>query len=214
MLYVYLTIILKKFILNNMDGILAGIIIGCAAWVKMLAPGEIIGALLFSFGLLTICYLNISLFTGKAGAVEVKNKNAMIDLLKLLGENLFGVLLFAIVAVMSDYWNITEASEYVVYTRLTARYISVFFSAIGCGLLVDISVHIFKTKNTPVAIIFCVPAFILAGMPHCIADSFYYIGGIKLLSFKTIILFFITVIGNFIGCNIRRIFQAPTTEIK
>ncbi len=197
-----------------MDGILAGIIIGCAAWVKLLAPNEVIGAVLFSFGLLTICYLNISLFTGKAGTVDIKNKDSVVSLLKLLGENLLGVFFFSIIAVMSNYWGITSLSEYVVVGRLATGYISVFFSAIGCGLLVDLSVYIFKTKNTPVAIMFCVPAFILASMPHCIADSFYYICGVRLLSFKTIILFVITVVGNFIGCNIRRMFQAPTNDSK
>ena len=190
-----------------MDGILAGIIIGCAAWVKLLAPIDIIGAFLFSFGLLTICYLNISLFTGKAGTVDIKNKDSVIDLLKLLGENLLGVLLFAGVAVMSNHYNIPTMSKYIVWDRLGTGFIPLFFSAIGCGLLVDLSVYIFKNNNTPIAIIFCVPAFILAGMPHCIADAFYYICGMDLSNFKPILLLLVTVLGNFIGCNIRRLFK-------
>ena len=52
-------------------------------------------------------------------------------------------------------------------------WIRVLFAGILCGILMYTAVWAYKQKNTVMAILFCVPVFILAGFEHSIADMFY-----------------------------------------
>lgn len=55
-----MNIIIKK-------SILAGILIGLGVIINLQSENPIIGALLFSFGLLTIIRMQLNLYTGKIG---------------------------------------------------------------------------------------------------------------------------------------------------
>lgn len=51
-----------------LKGIAAGLILGVAALVNLMYGG-LIGAIFFALGLVTICVLELNLFTGKMGVV-------------------------------------------------------------------------------------------------------------------------------------------------
>ena len=67
----------------------AGFLIGLGVIINTLAADPVLGAFLFSFGLLTIIDLGIPLYTGQIGFISEKKKT---DLIKILIFNIFGIL--------------------------------------------------------------------------------------------------------------------------
>ena len=125
---------------EEIKSIFSGMLIGLCADINN-RVGGICGAFLFSIGLLTICMLELSLFTGKVGS-----SNNIEDLFTTFVLNIFGVII----------------------TRMLFAFNSMFVLGIGCGMLMQIGVTAYK-KNLPILTIMCVMAFILAGYKHCIA---------------------------------------------
>ena len=79
------------------SSVLAGIAIGIAGF-GYLAIGGLAGAILFSFGLLTVVGYRLKLYTGTAGFIK---KNELGQLLLILGGNIIGCLLVALLSRMS-----------------------------------------------------------------------------------------------------------------
>ena len=65
----------------------AGFLIGLGVIINTLAANPVLGAFLFSFGLLTIIELQLPLYTGQIGFISEKKK---IDLLNILLFNIIG----------------------------------------------------------------------------------------------------------------------------
>ena len=76
--------------------------------------------------------------------------------------------------------------------------------AVGCGVIIDISVYLYRISKSLVPILFGIPLFILCGFYHSIADVVYLVAAFK---WDPAILWYypIIVIGNFVGCNVRRV---------
>ena len=70
------------------SSILSGIAVGIAGW-GYLACTNIIGAVLFSFGLLTVVHYKLKLYTGTAGFVALRTDDGKSRWLKAIGELLF-----------------------------------------------------------------------------------------------------------------------------
>lgn len=79
-----------------------------------------------------------------------------------------------------------------------------FIRAIGCGMIIDIAVWLYREKKSMLPIIFGVPLFIVCGFYHSVADVVYLVGAWK---WDDAILWYypIIVIGNYVGCNVRRV---------
>jgi formate/nitrite transporter FocA (FNT family) len=78
------------------SSILSGIAIGIAGW-GYLVTNNIVGAVLFSFGLLTVIQYKIKLYTGTAGFVPFRNEqgnlcvsSSIFRLLYILFGNILG----------------------------------------------------------------------------------------------------------------------------
>lgn len=127
----------KEFIIK---AIMSGLLIGLCADINN-RIGGLCGAFLFGIGLLTICMLKFSLFTGKVGS-----SNNTKELFTTFILNIFGVIIM----------------------RVLFTFNNMFVLGIGCGMLMQIGVTAYK-KNFPILTIMCVMAFILAGYKHCIA---------------------------------------------
>lgn len=186
----------------SVSGIYAGIMIGLAGWVNLSVGGPI-GALLFSFGLLGVCSMGLKLYTGMAGSFTFNMKS--MDILWALVGNILGVGLVAIMSCDS----IELQASVIVDDRMSTEPLTALFKAIGCGILMEMAVWYYhKKKRSPLAIFFCVPAFILGGMHHCVADAYYYMSSILArMEPNALLIFPITVIGNFIGCNLCGLFH-------
>ena len=130
----------KEFIIK---AIMSGLLIGLCADINN-RIGGLCGAFLFSIGLLTICMLELSLFTGKVGS-----SNDAKELFTTFILNIFGVIIMKVLFTFNN----------------------MFVLGIGCGMLMQIGVTAYK-KNLPILTIMCVMAFILAGYKHCIAYAY------------------------------------------
>lgn len=195
---------------------LSGIAVGIAGW-GYLACTNIIGAVLFSFGLLTVVGYKLPLYTGTAGFVPLRDEqgrscwmSAIGKLLFILLGNIAGCLLVALFARLSP-MDLGAAAQKILEGRLAIGPLRAGLLAVGCGFIMTTVVTFAREKN-PLPLLFGVPLFINCGFPHCLADAFYYLTvpvgytGEHLLEVLT--LYPCLVIGNFVGCNLYR-FVAP-----
>ena len=74
----------------------------------------------------------------------------------------------------------------------------------GCGLIIDCTVFMSKTKGSVVPVLLGVPLFIVCGFYHSIADVVYLIAAGE---WSPAILWYypMIVVGNYAGCNVRRV---------
>lgn len=181
------TIILK--------GILAGILIsiGCLVYLSV---GEIFGAVLFSFGLTSVILTQSKLFTGLAGFCNCY-KDYKVLIISLIC-NFIGCF---IVGSLVD----TVDATAIITNRLNSSYLHLLIYSIGTGIIMSVSVKFAKEQSNFIPLLLGIPTFILCGMPHCIADICYYsIEGWKI---TYILPWIISILGNFIGCNVTKIIK-------
>ena len=163
--------------------ILAGMAIALGCWMYMAAPNPIVGAFLFSCGLLSIRIYKLNLFTGKIQFMVTKQYPWYFYLIVFFG-NIIGVSLMALLAH-------NNASAAIAATKVAQPIWEAMFKGIGCGMLMSLATY---EKSPLWMCILCVMGFILGGFNHCIADAYYMIAagtvGISLLG---------TIIGNLFG---------------
>ena len=162
--------VLASFIL----AIAAGIFIGIGGTVLLSLENRIVGSVLFSVALLSICMLGLYLFTGKVGYLV--NSHTRTDILSviagLLGNGVGCWLAAAGARICRP--AVIDAARALVEPKLQKDAAYAFVAGIFCGILMYTAVQIFKDKNSAAGIFFCVPVFILAGFEHSIADMFYF----------------------------------------
>lgn len=186
--------------------IMAGIFIGLAGFA-FLAVGGYLGAFLFAFGLICIIRLKLDLFTGVAGGTRVFPVNIFPGDLRKLGFILFGNLIGSLLVafLFSTRPDLNEAVRTVLQNRLNCSCGMAVLRGIGCGFIMEAIISIYRKTESILAILFGVPIFIILGFYHCIADSFY-IFSYLLTSFyiplKILLVYILTVLGNFLGCII------------
>lgn len=184
------------------SSVLAGVCIGIAG-LGYLVTRDIVGSVLFAFGLLTVVGYKLKLYTGTAGFIQ---KGEVGKLLLILLGNIFGCLLVSLMARMSPL-DVQESAQSVLEGRLAIGPLRGGVLAIGCGFIMTTAVT-FARQGNNLPLLFGVPLFIVCGFPHCVADVFYYLT--VPFSFwgehlGEILLFYVSiVIGNFIGCNLYR----------
>ena len=192
------------------SSILAGIAIGCggygflASGIQSEAYGKLFGAVLFSFGLMTVVGYKLSLYTGTAGFIK---KNEVGRLLVILLGNIVGCICMGLLARFSP-MDIRQAAQNIFEARVQMGPLTCGLLAIPCGFMMTTSVT-FARKQHYIPLLLAVPLFIVCGFTHCIADAFTYscvpihtLGS----NFGSLMMIYLpTVIGNFIGCNLFRI---------
>jgi len=169
---------------RNCNSIVAGILIGLGVIINTQTQPPILGALLFSFGLLTIIHLKLPLFTGRVGYMGE-------DLFPILLSNLCGIMLIVLCYFFANknYISILEQAAIIKFSK---TYIEMLFGGIFCGMLIHFAVKCKVPLLTSMAVII----FILIGAEHCIADFPYVlsVGGIN-----NYLKFLLVIIGNSIG---------------
>jgi formate/nitrite transporter FocA (FNT family) len=182
---------------ENRLSLLAGILIGLGAY-GFLALGGIPGAVIFAFGLVGVVLSGSLLYTGKAGVMTDIGALTLIWLFNVLACILIGLL------VVSIGGEPQERAQAVVDGRLAQGPWRSFLRAVGCGLIIDLSVWLYRKSNSLVPVLFGVPLFIVCGFYHSIADVVYLVAAWK---WSPAILWYypVIVIGNYVGCNVRRI---------
>ena len=202
------------------SAILSGIAVAIAGWgyLACTAKGlEVLGAVMFSFGLLTVVNYKLKLYTGTAGFVQLRYEDGRSRWLKAIGEllliligNIVGCLLVSLLTRMSP-MDLGATAQNILESRLKTGPVGAGLLAIGCGFIMT-TVVTFAREGKPLTLLFGVPLFIYCGFPHCLADAFYYLTVPTEYTLAHIadiaLLYPCLVIGNFIGCNFYR-FVAP-----
>lgn len=189
------------------SSIFAGILIGIAGWGFLANP--VLGMFLFCVGLIGVVKYGTKLYTGTAGFLT--GWGDVLPLLLILLGNIIGCLAVAAVSLWSPL-ALPEAAAGVIATRLKVEWLGTGLLAIGCGLLMSFAVD-FARKNRDFSdwlpLLFAVPAFILCGFPHCVADAFYccvYLLSASDVAWASLLAYYASIVlGNFIGCNAYRI---------
>ena len=183
--------------------VFAGLLIGVGG-LTYLRVGGIAGAVLFAFGLLCVVMCSAQLYTGKAGFLPYKDTPKL--LLILLG-NAVGCALMALMATYCTSDALVANLGAVIDARLTSSWHKILVTSVGTGLIMSLAVYGARQKHY-LPLLFGVPTFILCGLPHCVADVFYYVVALLHDSFDTMLLvaWFWAIVGNYIGCNLPRWF--------
>lgn len=185
------------------SSIFAGVAIGIAGF-GYLAEKNIVGAVLFAFGLLTVVHYGLKLYTGTAGFIQ---KGDFGQLLLILLGNIVGCLIVALIARTSP-MPLQETAQKVLEGRLATGPLCGGVLAIGCGMIMTTAVT-FARKGQNLPLLFGVPLFITCGFPHCVADAFYYLCvpvDFYLTHGWEVLVFYLSIVaGNFVGCNLYRI---------
>ncbi len=187
------------------SSVLAGIAIGIAGF-GYLAVGGLAGAVLFSFGLLTVVDYKLKLYTGTAGFI---NKGEFPELMLILLGNIVGCLLVGLLTRASN-MDLQAAAQKILEVRLGNGPLRCGLLGIGCGFIMTTAVTFAREKNY-LLLLFGVPLFIICGFTHCVADAFYYLAVpaafLKAHWLEVLGVYLSIVLGNFIGCNLVRIFR-------
>jgi nitrite transporter NirC len=173
---------------NNLSkSIFAGIAIALGCVLYLLAPNPTIGAVLFSCGLLCVRIYKLNLFTGKTQFMAAVNYYPLSYYITVLIGNLLGVAIIGGIT----YTLTHDAAVPIAVAKAAQSPALALVKGIGCGMLMSLATY---EKSPLWMCLLCVPAFILTGLNHCIADAYYALVGEKIgLSFLT------TIFGNIIG---------------
>ena len=195
------------------SSIFAGICIGTAGFgflasgIQAETYGSLVGAVLFSLGLLAVVGYKLKLYTGTAGFIE---KNQVGELFLILLGNIIGCLCLALLARVSP-MDIQGAAQNILELRLRTGALRCGLLGIGCGFLMTTAVT-FARQEKYLPLLFGVPLFIVCGFTHCVADAFYYLcvpaAFMKAHALQILGVYACIVTGNLIGCNLYRIVLA------
>lgn len=195
------------------SSIFAGICIGTAGFgflasgIQAETYGSLVGAVLFSLGLLAVVGYKLKLYTGTAGFIE---KSQVGELFLILLGNIIGCLCLALLARVSP-MDIQGAAQKILELRLRTGALRCGLLGIGCGFLMTTAVT-FARQEKYLPLLFGVPLFIVCGFTHCVADAFYYlcvpVTFMKAHALQILGTYACIVIGNLIGCNLYRIVLA------
>lgn len=181
------------------SGVMAGIMVSVGGCVFLACDVKYVGAVLFSVALLSICYCGYSLYTGKIGFIisSHSREDFSVLLLGLLG-NAIGTVICG-VAVRYAIPSVGEAAFAACMRRLEDQvFLQTLVRGVFCGILMFLSVYIYREKKTVAGILFCIPVFILSGFEHSIADMFYFAAS-GMVSVEAFAYVWTVILGNTLG---------------
>ena len=186
----------------------AGLLIGIAGLV-FLHVGGLGGAVLFAFGLMSVTITKTLLFTGWAGYLPYKESAQLLPMVVL---NALGCLIMAYIASFSINENALSTLHTIMAAREAASW-RIVITSIGTGVIVTMALQGVR-RGTYLPLLYGVPVFIMCGLPHSIADAFYYWVAILKGDFAMWMVsgWLLSVVGNYIGCNLPRWFMGERFE--
>lgn len=195
------------------SSILAGIAIGTAGFgflasgIQSETYGSLVGAVIFSFGLLTVLGYRLKLYTGTAGFIK---KGELGQLFLILLGNIIGCFCASLLSRVTPL-EIQAAAQNILELRIRTGALRCGLLGIGCGFIMSSAVQFAREKQY-LPLLLGVPLFIVCGFTHCIADAFYYLcvpaAFWKIHAIQIISVYASIVLGNLVGCNLYRIVLA------
>ena len=152
---------------------LAGCMISVGGMVYLSCENRYVGAILFCVGLFAICTFGLYLYTGRVGYLP--DNRAFLDIGVTWLGNYAGTLLAGLAAGAARP-KLAEAAQALCQGKLAQQWFEALILAFFCGILMYVAVDSFK-RGTGAArylgMLLAVPAFILSGCEHSVADMFY-----------------------------------------
>lgn len=187
--------------------VFAGLLIGTGGFVY-LRVGGVAGAVLFAFGLLCVVMCGAQLFTGKSGFLPYKEWPKLVAMILL---NAVGCAIAALIASYSSSETLMANLDTIINARLAASWHKLLVTSAGTGMIMTLAVYGARQKHY-LPLLFGVPVFILCGLPHCVADAFYYAAAAFYGNFEWSLLlaWVLAIAGNYIGCNLPRWFMGES----
>ena len=171
-----------KFVKNLFSAVLAGVMIsfGGAVYLACVAAEKApLGAILFSLGLSVILIQGFLLFTGKTAYLHENKPSYIPYLLTIWLGNILGCMLMGLLLQLAKP-KLAETALSLCEAKLSQEPWQTLILGALCGILVYIAVDYFRSdddkKSLPkyLLVFTCIPAFILCGFEHSVADMFYF----------------------------------------
>lgn len=216
---------MKKYLNVFLKAVLAGAYIAIAGAVYLIVSnsfvgvvGSIVGGVLFSLGLLTICARGYYLYTGKVGYLlpYEKEYNIQVILTTILG-NIVGILFIGLIINFSKLNGLELYARHAVLSKFSKPwYVSLGLSFL-CGMLMYTAVDGYsKIKDgfAKVLLVFLsVVVFLVLGFDHSIANIAYLLFA-KEFSFKILGLLIVMIIGNGLGAVFLNLIHSNIKKIE
>lgn len=174
--------------------VLSGFMIAFGCIIYLVCPNKMVGALLFSFGLLTIICRELYLYTGKIG--YIRQYGIATILMTLLG-NFVGTFVMGILIKFTRI-SYQDSVNSLVETKLNDSIPSLFILSIACGVMMYLAVDSYKKSRSWMFVIFPVVIFILSGFEHSIANMCYFTLA-NAWEPRTFLLVLVMILGNAVG---------------
>lgn len=174
--------------------ILSGFMIAFGCIIYLMCPNKMVGALLFSFGLLTIVCRELYLFTGKIGYIR---QVGIVNILLTILGNFVGTYIIG-TTIQLTRLPIAESVSSVVSTKLNDSIPSLFILSIACGVMMYLAVDSYKKSRSWLFVILPVVIFILSGFEHSIANMCYFTLA-NAWEPRTFLLIGVMLLGNAVG---------------
>ena len=203
-------VILIMTMKNLLKSIMAGFALsfGCIIYITLHHENHILGAALFSIGLLMIYMFDWNLYTGKAcyiveNASKWKSYSGVV-FTSFVG-NLIGTSAMAFIMQHTKLESLVPIAEEVAASKLSGTPFSTFIMGIGCGVMMYVAVDSYKHSKDIVGkyllLIMAIVIFTISGFEHVVANMFYYTMG-NAWDLKTVVYLLICCLGNTVGCSL------------
>ena len=194
------------------SGVMIGIggtafLLACSMNIEEKLLAKLIGAVLFSLGILCIVMFDMKLFTGLISYIpEMGAKNLWKLPVCFLG-NMLGVLFASILVYFSPLAEVAQAqSTAIMTTKLSADLwgIKALCSGALCGFLITLSIGAVKYAprkglSTTVGVMFPIIVFAFCGFDHSVANTLYIFFHATRFSGNAIPYLLLCVAGNILG---------------
>lgn len=184
------------------SAILAGICIGLGGVAYLSVENKVVGAVLFTVGLFTICTFRLHLFTGKVAYIFQQDKAYARTIPIIWVGNLIGTWLVGFLMQGTRADNIVERAAALCQIKLDDNLLSLFILGIFCNMLIYIAVDNFNNNPHEIgkylALFLCVVVFVLCGFEHCVADMFYF-SIARMWSVDAVVCILVVTLGNVVG---------------
>ena len=166
--------------------------IGFGGFTYLMCTNRLVGALLFSFGLLTIVCQGFALYTGRIGYYRTYGT---VSLLTTIAGNFVGTFIMGKALQLVRH---TVDIATIVEPKLNDSALSVFLLSIGCGVMMYLAVDSYRKAKSWLFIIMPIVIFIVCGFEHSIANMFY-ISQANAWGWDAVRITLIAIVGNGVG---------------
>ncbi|GGJ61617.1 formate/nitrite transporter family protein [Deinococcus aquiradiocola] len=185
-------------------GVLAGIFIGLGSMVYTMvtsdptlgfAARQLLGGLSFCVGLVLVVVAGAELLTGNIlmtlawASGKLRFSDLARDWSRVALANLVGAVLLAVIVLYSGTLGLNRGLVATHALEIAAKkdslpYLTAFFSAVLCNLLVCLAVWLAYAGRTVtdkiLAVLFPITVFVACGFEHCVADMYFLPLGLML----------------------------------